>query len=42
MSNKIELIELIELTESSEVVSHGVRMSGEFNLRKDSHSTKFE
>ena len=28
--------------ESSKFVSHRARMSGEFESRKDSHSTKFE
>ena len=28
--------------ESSKFVSHRARMSGEFDSRKDSHSTKFE
>ena len=31
-----------ELIELSKLVSHRVRMSGEFDSRKDSHSTKFE
>ena len=31
-----------ELIESSRFVSHRARMSGEFDSRKDSQSTKFE
>ena len=33
---------LPELIESSMFVSHRARMSGEFDSRKDSHSTKLE
>ena len=33
---------LPELIESSKFVSHRARMSGEFDSKKDSHSTKFE
>ena len=33
---------LPELTESSKFFSHRARMSGEFDSRKDSHSTIFE
>ena len=31
-----------ESIKSSEFVSHRIRMSGELDSRKDSHSTKFE
>ena len=33
---------LPESIESSRLVSHRARMSGQFDSRKDSHSTKFE
>ena len=33
---------MLESTKSSKFVSHRVRMSGEFDSRIDSHSTKFE
>ena len=40
---KINVTEkLPELIESSKFVSHRIRMSGKFDLRKDSHSTKLE
>ena len=32
----------LESIESSKFVSHRARMSGEFDSKKDSHSTKFE
>ena len=32
----------IESIESSKFFSHRARMSGEFDSKKDSHSTKFE
>ena len=35
-------MKLPESIESSTFVSHRARMSGEFDSRKDSHSTKFE
>ena len=34
--------EIAKINESSRFVSHRGRMSGEFDSRKDSHSTKFE
>ena len=33
---------LLELIESSKFVSHRARLSGEFDSKKDSHSTKFK